>query len=929
MKTIISAANGSSIENLTDVNGTLFFSTVLLNGLHDTDLWKSDGTADGTVPVTSICSGPCQSKMSSFTSVNGTLFFSAYESLWKSDGTEVGTVKIASNLSPADLTNVNGTLLFSATSAENGREPWKSDGTAAGTAIITDICPGACSSLQPPLTSSGDFHRTAPILFSGTSFQGSFGSSAPVPPLFTIANGKAFFPATDADHGLEPWTTDLTSPGTSMLQNTAVNTSSLITSVADLNGTALFSAYDGTSRALRKIGVNVEGSTIVKNIDSASQFQSIAGATDALFFSGHDAATGYELWKTDGTEAGTTIVKDINLGAASSYPSSVTSGNNKLFFAADDGVHGSELWTSDGTVGGTVLVKDIAPGANGSKPRSLINANGTLFLIVESATAAALWKSDGTEAGTVALKSFSAPLGSSCLGGRPVVSCWTAFTPTSLVNVNGTLFFPAPNGLNTELWKSDGTPEGTLPVSPGAAGLSPSNLTGVNGTLFYSATDGANGFALWKSDGTVAGTVALKTFTPGVPDPTSPAGIRSLLQWRPSYLVNVNGTLFFSVSNQLWKSDGTAEGTLKVKDVTADALTNVKGTLYFAGKDDNGTELWKSDGTSDGTIMVADINPGAEGSWPVPLALSRGKLLFTANDGVHGTELWALDIAPTTVSLASSRSPLVVDNSLALTATVTSSITGTPTGTVTFTDGDVPLGTASVNASGIATFTTAGLSVGTHILTATYSGDATFANSTSSGLSQVVLSAPPDYTLTANPASATIHGGESAMFTLIATADAYFDGTISFSCGQLPRGVTCSFTPMTLAPTNGHPAQATLVVATTSQRAALSTPASSVFGGRAAMLWVASFGAIGVLGCFVGGVRGRKRPSPLMVAANIATLALLFLIACGGGGSSQVKTNPNGTPVGTASIQVTATATAGSTGGNTSPHTLTINLNVQ
>jgi ELWxxDGT repeat protein len=192
----------------------------------------------------------------------------------------------------------------------------------------------------------------------------------------------------------------------------------------------------------------------INPVGSDSEPDWLTNVNGTLFITANDGTSGNELWKSDGTEAGTVRVKDILPGTGGSGPDTLTNVNGMLFFNADDGVSGRELWKSDGTEAGTVRVKDILPGSDGSVPGSLTNVDGTLFFTAADRTSGGeLWKSDGTEAGTVRVKDILP-------GGY-------GSDPRSLTNINGTLFFNANDGTSgRELWKSDGTEAGTAMLTP-------------------------------------------------------------------------------------------------------------------------------------------------------------------------------------------------------------------------------------------------------------------------------------------------------------------------------------------------------------------------------------------------------------------------------------------------------------------------------
>jgi ELWxxDGT repeat protein len=450
------------------------------------------------------------------------------------------------------------------------------------------------------------------------------GAGSSNPARMLVIGSEAYFTANDGTHGNALWKTDGTAAGTVMVADlTPWN-------LTNVNGELFFSVDNGPNdQQLWKSDGTTAGTVMLADAYSRLDgnpvdgyfgygFRELTNVNGTLYFRADDGTHGGELWKSDGTAAGTVMVKDINPGALGSYPNDLTNVNGTLYFAADDGIHGFELWRSDGSPSGTALVKDLNPGS-GWGLRSgyfqLANFNGTLYFGATGG-AGGLWKSDGTAAGTVQVKNGLSSI-------------------FSFTNVDGTLYFSANDGVHGgELWKSDGTAAGTVLVkdinsfydSYGAGyGSYPADLTNVNGTLYFNADDRTHGRELWKSDGTTAGTALVKDILPGA---------------------SITG---FGYS-------GGATG-----------LTNVNGTLYFSAYDGiHGSELWQSDGTAAGTTLVQDINPGPNGSTPYYLTNLNGTLLFAANDGVHGNELWELAPAASTLTLSpTSLPPATVGDSYA------------------------------------------------------------------------------------------------------------------------------------------------------------------------------------------------------------------------------------------------------------------------
>ena len=410
----------------------------------------------------------------------------------------------------------------------------------------------------------------------------------------------------------------------------------------DVNGMAFFAAAsDANTYATDLWRVRPGDATAQRLTNGCAPYELVAVQSEIYFACFNDSSVGGELWKSDGTAAGTVLVMDFN-GSAS--PQGITNVDGILFFSLNGGnTAGRELWKLDTVSGVASMVRDITPGTasttfatTGSYP-NFAAVGSVLFFVADNGTSGQeLWKSDGTEAGTVMVKDIN-PGTASAL---PFSSWGSTFAPVkNLINHNGVLFFPADDGSNgVELWKSDGTADGTVMVrdiTPGSGSSRPDDFAVSNGMLFFVANNG-----LWKSDGTDVGTTSLRSVS-------------------PSWLTDVGGTLFFqgddgSSGAELWKSDGTVAGTVMVKDINPGSAASspgkaagINGRAYFSADDGvNGGELWVSDGTESGTLLLADINPGSSGSSiDEPVGIG-GSVFFIASNPASGAEVMSLEPPP-------------------------------------------------------------------------------------------------------------------------------------------------------------------------------------------------------------------------------------------------------------------------------------------
>ncbi len=632
----------SSQPAVVAATATSVFFQAFETGFGLVDLWSTDGSPAGTVRLAQRLlvtgSGPRSLWMAS----RGVLYFIANDlvhgaELWRSDGTAAGTFQVAdlatgsAGSDPGELTEVGGRLFFRADDGVHGPSLWTSDGTALGTRLVLDPLPGSAVNRGPsllramgrtlffaaPVTRSRDGLWTSDGTRGGTSPLIDFPTSPPVSAFLdaTVLGDRLLFvalePGSGPGKGNELWASDGTVGGTLRLTRFAPDLPFLPSSSSN-------------PRLLpeRPLG-------------------------NLMIFRANDGVHGAEPWVTDGTRAGTRLLRDVCPGPCAGTLSTDDAGiartaaGDLLFFSAGNpDRRGFELWATDGTAAGTRLVRDLCRGRCSSEPSAFQAGDGEVFLLGrDTQSIIQLWRSDGTTEGTVRLTGFESD--TALAGPSPGTPLGDSF-----------LFSAADVEHGREPWLSDGTPRGTglfLDLNLDDFGGSyPTALQSAAGRAWFFAQDGIHGFELWASDGTEEGTVLVDELTPGEgPDLPPVFASAAELAGRAFFLLRLPGQ-----NASAWSSDGTPGGAVRLtppelQALAGESLRAAAGRVFFVAADaEHGQELWTTDGTVEGTLPVADLEPGSAGSQPRSLTVFGDRLYFTAAVGDAGRELWASDGTP-------------------------------------------------------------------------------------------------------------------------------------------------------------------------------------------------------------------------------------------------------------------------------------------
>ena len=639
LKDIRVGSEGSAVDSFTKAGNYVYFRAN--NGTDGLELWRTDGTAAGTIML--VNAHPTgDGNADYFTAVGSKLFFRSEDgvngrTLWVTDGTVAGTLKM--NNFPWAESLVAGTtkLFYRSYDATNGWELWVSDGTPAGTRLTKDLNNSSGETWMDSFTTSGD---------------------------------QLFFRANNGVSGYEFATSDGTEAGTFMLGDFNATGDSWADSLVPMgNGKMLFRVDDGTVPSHRNLWFSDGTVAGTRQLTNAYTLGNVAGgwsaspeyilylpSTGKAYFRGWDITNGYELWVTDGTVAGTQVLKNINpLGDAT--PDAMTIVGDRIMLRAFNGSHGQEPWISDGTAAGTIALGDINTVGASSDPYWFTKTTNRIFFSADNFNnGRELWVKDSN-------------------GTRMVVdkNRFGNGSPEFITAVGDNVVYRYNDGVyGNELWFSDGTANGTIRLTDGVTtgDSNPDRVTPFGNKAVFRMYDPTNGWEPWITDGTLAGTFMLKD-------------IRSGGDGDPSDFVMAGSKMYFVADDgvngrQLWVTDGTTNGTFALPVNTSgtsnvSSLTAIGNTLYFSADDGvNGYELWKSDGTVGGTSMVKDIRTGVLNASPQQFTVNGSSLYFTAIDDTHGRELWKSDGTSNGTTMVSDLNPngnsnpeqLVVDGSM-------------------------------------------------------------------------------------------------------------------------------------------------------------------------------------------------------------------------------------------------------------------------
>jgi ELWxxDGT repeat protein len=648
LRNIGTGATGSDPSGLTVSGLHLYFAAT--SPIWGREVWKSNGAHLGNLTLTNLLADLAPNAGSSnpleLTPWNGGLAFTAEKpasgrELYRYEPNVLNTTFMlrdifpgATGSDPSELTVANGVLFFSANSPNNGRELWKSQGFAANTVLVKDLNPSS-SAPQNLINAGGRVYFTAEHPSFGRELYRSDGTpettflvrdisqglASSNPGNFAVANSRFFFSATNTQGDRELWYSWGTGASTHMLDifpGTRGSAPYMLTKFG--SRIAFVSNHQALTQLYVTSGPGMTGTMSLMSADDANfkidptSLQDFGGS----FFFLKKSLTGadrVQLWKSDGTVAGTVMVKEI-LGTVQPgelFKKTVGSGTGAIFYMflqTQPGIF--KLWKSDGTSGGTT---QINPSTDFREVHNLTDVNGRFYFVSNVNNGRQLWRSLGTSATTTSFSNLT--------------------NPNSFTVKGDDIFFFALNGNNSNFYRITKNNSPVL-VRRNMIGNGPG--VNLNGMMYFAAkVAGDTEFRVWRTDGRASSFVLVK-----------PTGVTDPQNFRIA-----GGKVYFTARYNttnppaLMVTDGTSAGTRTLVSFSAGYNAFLLGTvgnelIFLTGNYTNGFQVRRTNGTLAGTSAIGEINNRFTSieSMLFDSQVIDNTLYFTAIDQAFGWELF-------------------------------------------------------------------------------------------------------------------------------------------------------------------------------------------------------------------------------------------------------------------------------------------------
>jgi ELWxxDGT repeat protein len=627
---------GSEPADLVAAGEFLYFTAD--DGICGRELWRLDRDWKASL-VADIMPGPESSDPFMLRAAGDVLYFfvrrygtfsaSDQVTLWATRGSTDSTRMLTGpivQLNPLQAEGIGEDLLFAAAGAGVGRELWHASWAESRYSLFHEFLPGPADGFSPvlvePWVSSAD--AVALCAFADVPERPHYVWRCRVTP-------KEVVPIQTPEG--EPLQTG------QFLRGAIGDTQAFLITARD--GYHIWSASPA-----------FENLTLASGDPLFLEVKQITTVGDHLYFQPYERETGMQLWRSDGKSV--ELVSEIGPAKEDGAPYFLTPLGQGLVFVAHHSAYGAEPWYSDGTAAGTRLIRDMMPGPTTAAPYQLHSfGDAVLFSCENDSYGEELWRTDGTDEGTWLVKDINEGL----------ADC----SPYFLTHFNGQVVFTATSrGAGEEIWVTDGSAEGTRmaaqlrPPLRDVQSSAPADLTAIGHTLYFTAATPELGRELWASDGSEAGTRCIADILPG-PAGSRPQQLQAIDEVLYFNALDEAGNRIAQVWNPAIQRLEAQEPpelpplpTLKgllPKDCL-DKLNLYDPTdwaplgddLIFAARDPrHGIELWIYDHDEGTCALLADVFPGPTSSAPTEFIASEGRVCFAAYTLPDGREFWETD----------------------------------------------------------------------------------------------------------------------------------------------------------------------------------------------------------------------------------------------------------------------------------------------